>query len=73
MYNICKIIDDNEVTASRDLGLGVTKVLYGNINGKYVDYEVHILDSPDLHDDIYPIYSSCELEDLDKVIERELA
>ena len=72
MNDVCKIVKNNTITASRNLGLGVIKVLYGTINGDWVDYEVDILDAPYIEGSIYPVYSSCKLKDIDKVVEREL-
>ena len=62
----------NTIRATRDLGCGVVKMFAGNIKDDIVEYEVDMLDLPIIADTIYPIYSSCKLKDVDKVIKEEL-
>ena len=69
---ICTIRNENTIRATRDLGCGVVKMFAGNIKDDIVEYEVDMLDLPIIADTIYPIYSSCKLKDVDKVIKEEL-
>lgn len=70
---ICTIRNENTIRATRDLGCNIVKMFTGNIKGDIVEYEIDMVDLPIIEDTIYPIYSSCKLKDVDKVIERELA
>ena len=69
---ICTIRNKNTIRATRDLGCGIVKMFAGNIKDNIVEYEIDMIDLPIIADTIYPIYSSCKLKDVDKVIEREL-
>ena len=62
--------NENTIKATRDLGCDVVKMFTGNIKGDIVEYEVDMLDLSIIADTIYPIYSSCKLKDVDKVIKR---
>ena len=64
--------NENTIKATRDLGCDIVKMFAGNIKGDIVEYEVDMLDLPIIADTIYPIYSSCKLKDVDKVIKEEL-
>ena len=64
--------NENTIKATRDLGCDVVKMFTGNIKGDIVEYEVDMLGLPIIADTIYPIYSSCKLKDVDKIIKEKL-